>query len=466
MIIGKKFYIGTPVLISLAIIIILCVGIVKAVSSLNFSVFLEMAGDELQTDIHGNTNFLLLGSGGKNHEGSNLTDTMMLASLNKKNKLLTIISIPRDLYVKNDLIADSKINEVYFNAKTYYGSVEKGLQYTGDKVGEIFGVSVQYLVNINFDGFMQLIDALGGIDVDVKTPIYDPYYPKDGTYEYETFSIDVGPHHMDGELALKYARSRETTSDFDRSQRQQQIIYAIKEKALQGKILLDQGKITEILETIKANIETNIKVKEILTLGAMAKDFSQENITHRLVHDDPTKCGGLLYTPVREAYGGQFVLIPAGGDKFLQMYADLNFNYPQISHATTKIHVLNGTKSPGVAGETKQVLQRFCFEINRFGNAGQRDLAQTTYYYAQKYDKNNKPIDSRPISLDFLQKIIPGKESTEIPPDYQEYIIGTDIILEIGADYVSSPTYLKDPFYYLPPIMVPTTTETTTANVQ
>lgn len=461
---GSKRSIGfsIPVIASLVIIIILGVGIVKAFSSIDFTLFLKVAGEELEQDAYGHTNFLLLGTGGKEHEGGNLTDTIIVASLDNENNLVTMLSIPRDLFIKDDLVGNSRINENYYKAKTYFGSSTEGLEHMMSEVEEIIGVPIHYYLKADFQGFKDLIDALGGIDIEVKEAIYDPYYPKDGTFYYETFSISAGQHHMDGETALKYARSRKTTSDFDRAERQQQLIFAIKEKAFQTNIIFSTEKITNILDTLKENIETNIKVKEILTLGSMVNEFGEEQISHRLIHDDPTKCGGFLYTPSRDLYGGLFVLVPAGGFEFIHLYSDLNFNLPNISHEDSKLHILNGTSSGGTAGEAKQILKRYCFDVVRFGNARSEEIQQTTYYYKQKFDEDGDLIEEKPQALDFLPKMIPGTISTEIPQEYLEagYFNEADIVLEIGYDYVNSETYIDDPFLYLP-IYIPYTPPTT-----
>lgn len=438
----KHITIQFPILATIIILLFLFIGTVKAITSIDFKVFLKIAGDELQADGYGHTNFLLLGTGDKEHEGGNLTDSIIVASLDNENKLITMISIPRDLWVKDSQIGNSRINEIYYSSKIYFGSETEGIEHMKEKVELIMGIPIHYWVKVDFTGFKELIDALDGIDIYVDTPIYDPSYPKDGTFLYETFNLPAGQHHMDGETALKYARSRKTTSDFDRASRQQEILYAIKEKALKTNLIFDKEKISNILITLKNNIETNITVKEILTLGGMAGDYSQEQILHKLIHDDPTICGGFLYTPMREYYNDQFVLVPAGGAEFIHLYSDLMFNMPQIGVEGSKIHILNGTKSAGVAGEAKQILQRFCFDIIRFGNAKNKEITETTYYY---------PIDSRPEALNFLQKLIPGKESTEIPQEYLEegYLIKANIVLEIGSDYVNSENYIDDPFYYI-----------------
>lgn len=449
---SKRITFSVPIIALIVIIITLSVGIIKTISTIDFSVFLKAAGHRLEKDSLGHTNFLLLGTGGGNHDGAELTDTMIVASLDDKDKLVTMISIPRDLYTKDDIVGDSRINEVALNAKKHFGTQEEGLAYMKGKVEEIVGVPIHYWVQIDFQGFTDLVDAIGGVDVEVKNAIQDPYYPKDGTYEFETFTISKGAHHLDGETALKYARSRKTTSDFDRAQRQQEIIFAIKEKALKTEILFDGEKIADILKAIKKNMKTNINIKEILTLGSIAKDYSSDSILKRLIHDDPAQCGGFLYTPERQYYYGMFVLIPAGGIEFVHKYADMNFTYPLINHEEARIQVLNGTKGIGIAGETKQILKRFCLNVTRFGNAKTKDIEKTTYYYTQKYDENGKKINSRPVTLDFLQTLIPGEESTEIPQEYIDlgYTIDADIIIELGNDYVSSENYIADPFNSLP----------------
>ncbi|MFC1616317.1 LCP family protein, partial [Patescibacteria group bacterium] len=447
----KRISLNASIIISITIIFLLLFGIYKAIAKIDFKYFLSIAGDELQTDAFNHTNFLILGTGGANHEGGDLTDTIIVASMDNQDKLVTMMSIPRDLWIKDSLIGNFKINEFYYYAKEHYGSNTKGIEHTKEKIEEVVGIPIHYYVQIDFKGFTELVDAMGGIDVYVQEAIYDPYYPKDGTIFYETFSIPAGDQHLDGETALKYARSRKTTSDFDRARRQQQIIYATKERALQTEIIFSKDKITELLNTLKNNIETNVTVKEILTLGSMAADYSEENITQRFIHDDQYSCGGFLYTPIREAFGGLFVLLPAGGIEYVHQYANYTFNYPKSSHKITSIHLLNGTKTNYVATETKQVLRRFCFEIPGFGNASTQDIEYTTYYYLPKHDENGTVIQERPVALDYLQTIIPGRESTTPPQEYMSegYFTDAEIVLEMGRDYIESPNYIEDPFYNL-----------------
>jgi LCP family protein required for cell wall assembly len=454
----KILKIKLPIIISILIIFTLLFGIVKAMTNIDFGTFLKVAGDELQQDEYGHTNFLIIGTGNRGHDGEDLTDTIIVASLDDSKKTMTMMSIPRDLKIEDNEVGSSRINEAYYYGKHYYEDETQGFEYLISKVEELTGLSIHYWVKINFDGFTDLVDALGGIDLYVEEAIYDPYYPvedEENPYNlYEIFEISEGMHHMDGEIALKYVRSRKTTSDFDRAERQQEVIYAIKEKALKKEVILSQQKLKNFLNALKSNIDTNIKVKEILTLGGMAADYSKENIVQRLIHDDPIKCGGLVYPDPNDAEG-KFVLIPAGGYEEIEKYADLSFNYPETANENLIIYIFNGTAGYGVAGETKQVLQRYCFEVASFGNAQSQDLLETTYYYEQKYNEQGEPVDSRPKALDFFQKYIPGKENTDIPEDYLQYFENVEdptqniLIIELGSDYVDSENYMLDYFYYI-----------------
>lgn len=443
---AKYISISISLLISLAIIIFLSIGIAKAIKNIDYSALLSMAGSELKTDGYGHTNFLILGIGGGSHDGPDLTDTMIVTSLNPENGYVSMLSIPRDLYMKDGSLYDSRVNEIYYKAKKRFKSQAKGVEYTKEKIEELTGIPIHYWVKVDFQGFKSLIDTLGGIDIYVTENLNDPFYPKDGTVLFEPFKITKGEHHMDGEMALKYSRSRKTTSDFDRARRQQQVIYAIKEKALSTNTLMDVDKIENIFSVLKDNIETNITVKEILTLGAVASKLTQDKISHSLIHDDPGLCGGLLYPEKRD---NMFTLAMAGGISYIHRYTDLIFNYPLAIEEKPKIEILNGTPREGAAAETKQVLRRYCFDIVKFGNAKSKDIARTTYYYRQKIDEKGDKIDSRPKALDFLKKIIPGVESTEIPANYINST--ADIIIELGSDYTNSKNYIEDPFYSLPP---------------
>jgi len=469
----RKHSVNISIIVSITTIVILCVLIIKVILSIDFRTLLLATGETLETDGKGHTNFLITGTGTTDHEGADLTDTIIVASLDQDKETISMISIPRDFHIDDDLIQAPRINEIYFYAKEHFGSETESFEYFKNKIEDVTGLSIQYYIKIDFNGFKKIVDTLGGIDVDVPESIHDPFYPKEESLLYETFSISKGLQHMNGETALKYARSRKTTSDFDRSSRQQQIIYAVKEKALQTKTLLNKERLNELLSTIKENISTNLKIREMLTLGAIAEDYTRDRITNKLLYDDPVQCGGFLYAPPMELYGGAFVLVPAGGMEYVHRYFDLVINNQEAFKENLKLFILNGTKTPGLAAENKQVFQRYCLNPTRFANARSTSIKQTTIYYKMlplpKEDPSEETKYFRPYTIDFIKKLIPeAVESTEIPQEYIDlgYNKDTDILIEIGSDYTNSDHYIEDSFYplynaiYAQPS--PTTSETTT----
>ncbi|MFH0927967.1 MAG: LCP family protein, partial [bacterium] len=182
-----------------------------------------------KSDNTGRTNILLLGVGGYGHEGPQLSDTILLVSLDREDKKVGIISIPRDLSVEIPGYGERKINSA--NA---YGE-EKG-QGEGPKLAaqvaeSVFGMPVHYYVRVDFNAFQSIIDQIGGVDINVDRAFTDSQYPTND-YGVETISFNAGWQHMDGQTALKYSRSRHGTggegSDFARSARQQKILNAVK----------------------------------------------------------------------------------------------------------------------------------------------------------------------------------------------------------------------------------------------
>ena len=441
--------------LSIGVIVLLCTAIIKVFLSIDFQSVLLTAGATLETDSQNHTNFLLIGTGNEEHDGADLTDTLILASLDQKDKTVSMTSIPRDLHLKNDEYKSLRINEVYFYAKQETGSVEEGLQYLIQQVSELSGQEVQYYIKIDFKGFIEIIDVLGGIEVTLDDSLIDPFYPKGETGYLETFSLSKGKHILDGETALKFARSRKTTSDFDRAKRQQQILEAIKEKALKKQLILDQDKIKELLDTINKNFQTNLTTRELLTLGAIAKDFNKNSIHNSVISDDPVQCGGLLYTPDANLYKGAQVFIPAGGYEKITAFFDVMVKFPEALKESPSIHILNGTKKYGAAAETKQVLQRLCLNIYyQFNNARSTNIKDTTIYYTPVPIPKESPEEETkhriPYTIELLQYLIPtAKTSTEIPQEYIDkgYTKSSTILLELGEDYTSSSQFREDYFY-------------------
>jgi len=460
----KKHTTGLFVAI-IAVVILFFYGCEAIISKIGIINVIGIFGEQLKTDSYGNTNVLLLGAGGEGHDGEYLTDTIIVASIDQSNKLVPMLSIPRDFYVDiEELGGGMRINNVYELGKDKYGT-EVGIQLVEEAIEDITGVEIHYHVLINFDGFKDIVDSLGGVEIYVDEAIYDPYYPLGETIQYQTFSLPAGLQELDGDTALKYARSRKTTSDFDRSKRQQKLLFAIKDKAMSKGVLLNPGKIKDLYSSVDANMETNFSIRNIIELAKISQDFNKDNIITKVITDDPTSCGGFLYVPQRDFFGGAYVLVPIGNNyDFIRQYVDLNFHYPEISKSPLKFQLLNGTKTPGIAGEAKAMLDRLCFDVVRFGNAQTQEIGKTTLFY--KTPPTNQGEDSSasketPEALNFLKQLIPGEISTQIPSIYYEsqYISEANVIIELGEDYVKNRP--EDIFYQYYPSAAPTTPETT-----
>lgn len=435
---------------SLFLIAVLVVGIYWVISSLDFSKIVFSFGQSLITDDVGKTNILLVGTGGEGHDGANLTDTIIVASIDYDNMIVPMVSIPRDFYI---IPRQQRINAVYDTELNETGSSRAGMQALKETIEDITGLDIQYYAKVDFNGFVNIVDALGGVDINVENRIYDPYYPKGETIYYETFILEEGQQVLDGETALKYARSRKTTSDFDRARRQQQLLFAIKEKALSLDILTNPGKIGDIYDSVDESIETNLSLAEILEMGNLAEEFNQDSLYPVVLNDDPTACGGLVYTPAREFFSGASVLLPVGEEyNYVNFFVSTVLNNIQsISNPVDEIQILNGTKVEGLAYEGMSLLSRFCLPVVYYGNSTERPLELSTIYYS--VDEEENP----PASLEMIKTLMPGIQTQEgIPAEYlqTERRMNSTIVVELGEDYLDK--RIEDPFktlrFYPPPV--------------
>lgn len=227
------------------------------------------------------------------------TDTMILISLDPQSDRVGILSIPRDLYVEIPGYGLQRINYAY-----QAGELEGpggGPRLAMQTVQYNFGIRVNEYVMVNFETFIDVIDLIGGIHINVPYPINDPTYP-DMNYGYDPFYIDAGWQQLDGETALKYARSRHTSDDIDRNKRQQQVLYAIRDKVLTANKIPELApKAYSIWAELKDGIKTGLSLDQILQLAWWVKDIPSENYHNAVV-------GWEYVIPWR--YQGMDILIP------------------------------------------------------------------------------------------------------------------------------------------------------------
>jgi LCP family protein required for cell wall assembly len=358
----------------------------------------------LKNDQNKHTNILFLGVGGEGTEGGNLSDSIMIASINPENPSVSFLSLPRDLFIPS-AIGDRKVNEIYAAARYKKGD-RKGLEIIKEALSDFTGIPIHYGVVINFKAFQEVVDALGGITTFIPETIEDPFYP-DENYGYQTFIIRKGLQHLDGATALKYARSRKTSSDYSRAQRQQELMLSIREKAESLNFFTDFEKLKDFFQIYRHYINTDIGLTEMIALSKIAIAIDYENAVTAVLNDDPMNTGGYLYTPAKEFYGGQFVLLPENL-KETQLFMDLVLIHPEILLENAQISVLNGSKIGGKASKMSIRLRRLGFHVIDVGNYDSerplfksfiRDISGETKQKTKKFLKElfDAPVESIPL---------------------------------------------------------------------
>ena len=196
-------------------------GTVKAVS--------KKLWEEMKRDEYWNINILVVWVWWDNHQWWYLADTIIVASWRPESGAVSMLSIPRDLYVSGSWYA-GRINWLFARGYSKWRSIQSWVDMLSAKLTQMLWIDIPYYLVADFQWFKNVVDTIWGIDIYVPETINDRTYP-DSWIWYEPFYITAWQQHLDGETALKYARSRHTTSDFSRSQRQQEIIKAVIQKA-------------------------------------------------------------------------------------------------------------------------------------------------------------------------------------------------------------------------------------------
>lgn len=313
----------------------------------------ETIWDVAKTDINGNVNVLLVWVGGKWHQWAYNTDTLIVASFSPSHKTLTFLSVPRDLWVKISNVYAGRINAVldYHLWKTK--DINLALGSLRDKISEIVGLDIPYYAMVDFGGFKKAIDILGGLPINVPETLDDPTYPDDNEradqwwWGVNHLVIASGYQVMDWDTALKYARSRHSTSDFDRSARQQAVISAVIDRLVSTNGLANIG---NLYNQFKESVETNLTNKEIFWLAKYVNDiwrkdsFTMPSDCIETIKNMTPWC--LLYSPDRAWFNWAAVLLQewataksVSNYTSIQKFASIIFWLPNATH--TNIYIAN-----------------------------------------------------------------------------------------------------------------------------
>jgi hypothetical protein len=243
----------------------------------------------------------------------------------------------------------------------------------------VTGLDIHYYGRIDFSGFEQIIDGLGGLKINVERSFTDTTYPTDN-YGLQTVSFKAGEQLMDGQTALEYVRSRHGNngegSDFARAKRQQKVLLALKDKITSFTTLINPRKISEIINTLGSHTKTNMEVWEMLRLYNLAQNIQKNQVITTVLDNSED---GLSKAVVGE--NGAYLLEPKAGDfSQIQYLAKNIFNQNEIVQEGAKIAIKNATSTTGLAKIKAEELEALKYNIVNVDNYPQKDLKETIIY--------------------------------------------------------------------------------------
>jgi len=437
---SKKFFKRLAIAILLIIVAIgLFVGIKAFIASsrvFNGNIFdLLGSGQQLKTDQYGRSNILVFGTSEDDpgHEAGELTDSIMIISLDQKNKNAAMVSIPRDLWVKYGKACpagyEGRINAVYECSSDSGASQQAGANELKRIVGESFGLDIQYYAQVNYTVVRQVVDAVGGITVNIESEdprgILDRNFDWKCNYQCYYVKWPNGPAQLDGEHALALARARNAAggyglpnANFDREKNQQKIITALKEKATSAGTLSNPAAVTGIIDALGDNVRTNFSGGEVKTLINLAKDIPSDKIKSisLVEQNDPVVTTGNV--------SGQSIVRPAAGlydFSEIQSYIRQKLNVLN-GEETAEVAVLNGSSQSGVASAKAEELKEANINVSTIG-----DTDTNNYPALSWYDLTGGKQPKTAAKLKQLLGMEPS--GTSLPPGVQA---DADFVIIIG----------------------------------
>jgi len=345
------------------------------------------------------------------------TDVVQIVSVQRDHGTVSVLSIPRDLYVYIPGFWMSRINFAHYYGEAY-DYAGGGPQLLRDALLYNLGIRVDYYARTDFDGLIGIVDTLGGIDVPVHCRLSDHWPYPDEHGEYPILTLEPGVHHMDGETALWYARSRLTTSVFSREKRQQQVLQAIWRKARDTGLL---SRVPALWKQGREMVETDLPFSLILDLARIALTLDEKNVRFYNIDADEV-------TPWVTPYGGR-VYLPRW-EAIEPVIAEAMAPPPEtrLSRTYIPVEVWNGTPEPGWDVLAVDRLYRAGFPAV-IGESDRHDYASTQMLIFGNPAKGD--------GADYLQKLfdLSDDQVIRLPGEKSTY----PIRLIIGADYKTCP---------------------------
>jgi LCP family protein required for cell wall assembly len=408
----------------------------NAAKIFNGNIFNVLTTAKLKGEDVGRVNFLLAGNSADDpgHGGADLTDSIMIASVDTKDNTAFMLSIPRDTWVNIPGYGHAKINEAYVDGQngnfSAPGYPSGGMGLLEEVVHENFGINFDYYALINYNGLRDAVNAVGGIEVNIQSS--DPRGLYDPSVDYATHGplvkLTNGEHLLNGEQALDLARARGDAygsygfeaSDFERTQNQRMMVIALKSKILTAGVLANPIALSNLFDSLGQNVKTDLTLSEAHRLYDIGKNINNANIQSASLN----QAGGKNLLANYAAPNGESALIPAAGvDNFSQIQAYIT-RLTSSSAAVREgasIVVLNGTSASGLAGQAQTMLTGKALNVVAVGDA---TVTPTTQIVDASSGKD-------PATLQLLRQLY-GTNIVTTSPYTQDY--AADFIVILGTD--------------------------------
>lgn len=395
----------------------------------------------LNTEGDGRLNVLMLGRGGQENEAPDLTDTMLIASIDLETQSAALLSIPRDTWVSVNG-QGMKINATYSTTKMqakYKGKSDSeaetaAIQATITQARNVAGVPIHKYVLADYKAFRDIVNALGGVNINVDKPIYDSF---------TGWSFKAGSQTFNGDRALQYARSRHGSArgDFDRTEHQRQLLIAMRDKASSTGILANPVRLNSLANAVQKNMRTDLSIDEARTVYDRTKLMTDDKILSLDLAkpDNPLVTTGMI--------SGQSIVRPiAGLSDFskIRAYARSNMLDPFLKKETPTVAVYNASGKAGLATQVGDVLSSYGYKV-LLKESAKMTTKQTV---VAKQSSEDKPYTNRFLNIRFNTTLvssvpdglIPDQTSTSSTTNQAEK---PQFIIVLGTDfsYPSGPTW-------------------------
>jgi LCP family protein required for cell wall assembly len=394
----------------------------------------EVLPSQLKGEGDGRVNILLLGRGGANHPGGNLTDTILVASIDPVQNEAALLSIPRDFYV-NFRGTYTKINAVFeygqqaSKAKDDAGKEKDGIAAIDEKLTQVIGIPMHYYAIVDFDAFKDVVNAVNGIDITLDDPIWDPNF--DWQYGKNALKLPAGQVHLSGVQAMLLARSRNahggygTGNDFERNANQRKMLIAIKEKVFTLGTFSNPAKISSLIDAVGNHVRTNISLDELRRMYDIGKNIDAGKVASIGFTDEPNN---LITTGTRN---NQSVVLPRAGDfdyTDIQAFVRNSLKDAFIKSEAAKISIYNGTSMSSLASTKAKVLKSYGYDVQTVANAPTKDYDKTVIV-----DRTN---GTKKYTKHYLEQRFGVVAQATLPAGFEQET--ADFVIILGQNEVST----------------------------